>query len=314
MGLKYRSLKMRKQSKKRIVQLVSLSSLLFLTSCEKYYLSLTDQNINVNSLASVGAGTPDKRQQSPPFGEMIVMDWRIPKDVLQKHPVIDLHVIYGDYTEESFEYTLKKRMGYVTYKDLNEEYASKKGIITFRADIRLEDGTIYREWKHQLWANLITISDDSEPTVTPPATPPPPFTPPASPSVPTVTPPPATPPPFTPPASPQAPTFTPPATPAPSFTPPESPKVPEHSQGQEKTDDDYEEDKSDSNGSSDNYANESKSTSYEDMDEFEDYEQVADDSDEDGDDESSDDGMSSFLENEWIQESSPDIDYGSSEL
>jgi len=95
---------MRKQSKKRIAHLVCLSSLLFLTSCEKYYLSLTDQNINVNSLASVGAGTPDKRQQNPPFGEMIVMDWRIPKELLQKHPVIDLHVIYGDYTEESFQY------------------------------------------------------------------------------------------------------------------------------------------------------------------------------------------------------------------
>lgn len=162
---------MRRQSKKNIIYLGHFLALLFLTGCEKYYLSLTDQNINVDYLASVGAGTPDKRQQNPPFGEMIVMDWRIPKELLKQNPVIDLHVIYGNYTEKTFHYPLKKRMGYVTYKDIDAEYAEAKGIITYRANIRLEDGTIYRDWKHQLWTNLITVSDETpQPS---PSTPPP---------------------------------------------------------------------------------------------------------------------------------------------
>ena len=90
------------------------------------------------------------------------MDWRIPKELLAKNPVIDLHVIYGNYTEKSFQYPIRKRMGYVTYKDLNDEFALSKGIITYSADIRLDDGSLYKSWKHQLWVNLISLNEDSQ--------------------------------------------------------------------------------------------------------------------------------------------------------
>lgn len=149
---------MRRPSKKRIVCLLCVP--LLLSGCQKYYLSLTDQKIDVNYLASTHVGTPDKRQHNPPLGEMIVMDWRIPKAILEQNPVIDLHVIYGNYTEKTFHYPLKERMGYATYKDLNKEYVDTKGIVTYSADIRLDDGTIFRSWKHQLWARLITIGEE----------------------------------------------------------------------------------------------------------------------------------------------------------
>ena len=148
--------------RKKTISVLCFLSLTLLFGCEKYYLSLTEQDINVNYLASIAAATPDKRQQNPPLGEMIVMDWRIPKELLGKNPVIELHVIYGNYTEKSFEYPIRKKMGYVTYKDLNDEFALTKGIITYSADIRLDDGTFYKSWKHQLWANLIRLHEDSE--------------------------------------------------------------------------------------------------------------------------------------------------------
>lgn len=54
-------------------------------------------------------------------------------------------------------------MGWVTYKLFNEEYDKTGGILTYKAEIVTEDGTVYREWKHQLWVNLIQIeSDDIE--------------------------------------------------------------------------------------------------------------------------------------------------------
>ncbi|MCX6990757.1 MAG: hypothetical protein NTX49_06835 [Chlamydiae bacterium] len=148
--------------RKKTISVLCFLALTLLPGCEKYYLSLTEQDINVNYLASITAATPDKRQQNPPFGEMIVMDWRIPKELLAKNPVIDLHVVYGNYTEKSFQYPIRKKMGYVTYKDLNDEFALTKGIITYSADIRLDDGTLYKSWKHQLWANLISLNDDPQ--------------------------------------------------------------------------------------------------------------------------------------------------------
>lgn len=157
---KYKLYSMKKLLKKPFSYILYASILCFFTGCEKYYLSLTDQKINVNSLASTHANTPDKRQHSPPIGEMIVMDWRVPKEILDKKPIIDLYVIYGNYTEQRFEYPISKRMGYKTCKVLNDDFVSSKGVITYRADLRLNDGQIYRSWNHQLWVNLITIDDD----------------------------------------------------------------------------------------------------------------------------------------------------------
>ena len=130
-------------------------------SCQKYYLSLTDKRINQNSLASTYVGTPDKRQHEPPIGQFILVDWRIPQEILSQKPVIDLYILFGNYTEKKIEYPIKYKAGYVTYKDVNEEYADTEGIITYRADIRLKDGTIYKSWDHQLWVNLIVPEEDS---------------------------------------------------------------------------------------------------------------------------------------------------------
>ena len=149
---------MRRQNKKKLF-FISSALLSLLTGCEKYYLSLTNQTINVDSLASVYALTPDKRKESPPLGEMIVLDFRVPKQILCKDPKIDLYVLYGNYTEKKFTFPITKRMGYFTYKDLNEEFIETKGIITYRAEIRLDSGEIYKDWTHQLWARLITVEE-----------------------------------------------------------------------------------------------------------------------------------------------------------
>ena len=132
----------------------------FLPGCQKYYLSLTDQNVDVKSLASTYVGSPDKRQHTPPIGQLIVMDWRIPQNVVSDMPYIELYVLYGNYTEKKFIFPLHKRMGYKVYKNLNEEFIENKGILTYRADIKLADGQIYKSWTHQLWVNLISIEED----------------------------------------------------------------------------------------------------------------------------------------------------------
>lgn len=146
--------------KKKIASLLSLCSICFLTSCQKYYLSLTDRKIDVNYLASTHVATPDKRQKNPPYGDMIVMDWRLPKEIVAKNPVIKLHVLYGNYTEKTFDYPVRSRMGFATYKDLDQEYTDTKGIITYSAEVVLDDGSIYKSWKHQLWVNLITLIEE----------------------------------------------------------------------------------------------------------------------------------------------------------
>jgi hypothetical protein len=153
---------MRKPAKIQFSFFLALSSIFFLSGCEKYYLSLTNRNVDVNYLASTHVATPDKRQKNPPYGEMIIMNWRVPKEILEKNPELQLHVLYGDYTQKTFAYPVKKRMGYFTYKDLNEVFTNHKGIITYCADLKLNDGSIYKSWKHQLWVKLIDLENVSD--------------------------------------------------------------------------------------------------------------------------------------------------------
>ncbi len=147
--------------KKKITFFLFLPILAILSGCEKYYLSLIDQNINLHSLASTHASTPDKRQKSPPVGEMIVMDWRIPKELLGEKPYVELHVLYGNYTEKTFCFPVSHRMGYAKYKNINQEFYDTGGIITYRADLKLASGQVYKSWTHQLWVNLISLEEDS---------------------------------------------------------------------------------------------------------------------------------------------------------
>ncbi len=139
------------------------SMTLVLSSCQKHYLSVCQRQVDVSYLSSTHVNTPDPRQNHPPKGDMLIFDWRIPKDILKQDPYIALHVVYWDYSEETHQIPIHTRMGYASYKLFNEEYDKKQGILTYKAEIKTADGAIYRQWKHQLWVNLITIDDTSSP-------------------------------------------------------------------------------------------------------------------------------------------------------
>lgn len=129
------------------------------TSCSKYYLSVQQQWVDINYLASVQVNTPDPRKSKPPLGQMLIMDWHIPSRILKQNPQLVLDLILWDYTAKTVTLPIKGRLNYTTYELLNEEYEKTDGILTYRARIVTQDGTIFRESKHQLWVNLINIEE-----------------------------------------------------------------------------------------------------------------------------------------------------------
>lgn len=128
--------------------------------CSKYYLTVDQQWVDGNYLASTHARTPDPRQSNPPLGQMLVFDWWVPNKIFKQKPYILVDLIFWDYTTKQVRIPIEKRLSYATYKLLNEEYAKTGGILTYKAEIVTEEGAIYREWKHQLWVKLITIDDE----------------------------------------------------------------------------------------------------------------------------------------------------------
>jgi hypothetical protein len=129
------------------------------SSCSKYYLSVQQQWVDINYLASVQVNTPDPRKANPPLGQMLIIDWHIPPRVLKQHPKVVLDLILWDYTTRTVTIPIKGQLNYTTFELLNEEYEKVGGILTYKAQIVTEDGRVFRESKHQLWVNLITIEE-----------------------------------------------------------------------------------------------------------------------------------------------------------
>lgn len=140
--------------------LIPLSALFF-SGCRPYYLSVCQEWVDVRYLASFHAGTPDPRLEHPPIGQKLILDWRVPKEIFKRKPTVVLDLILWDYTTRQIRFPIESRMDYATYKLWNEEYEKTGGILTYKATIVTEDGEVFREWKHQLWVNLITIDQET---------------------------------------------------------------------------------------------------------------------------------------------------------
>lgn len=137
-------------------------ALLLLAGCKQYYLSVNQEWVDVRYLASTHVKTPDPRQDNPPIGQKLILDWRIPQEIYEKKPEVVLDLILWDYTTRQVRIPIKRRMDFATYRLFNEEYEKSGGILTYKAEIITQDGEVFREWKHQLWVQLITVTEGEE--------------------------------------------------------------------------------------------------------------------------------------------------------
>lgn len=133
---------------------------LLCTGCKRYYLTVSQQIINRDFLASTHVGTPDPRQAHPPLGRRLIVSWQIPDEVLQKKPHIELDILYWNYTEGKEVYAIDRKRGYVLYTLVDQEFVEKEGLLSYKAKLVTEDGKVYRKWKQQLWVDLIKLDDE----------------------------------------------------------------------------------------------------------------------------------------------------------
>lgn len=131
---------------------------LIFSGCNHYGLMVHQQHININSLASTHVGSPDPLHCCPPTGKMVVLEWWIPSMILKCEPRLILHLIFWNFTERTIEYPITSKIGYHTFDLIDEDFITTGGILTYKAEIVTYDGEIYREWKHQLWVELIQMN------------------------------------------------------------------------------------------------------------------------------------------------------------
>ncbi|MBS3903370.1 MAG: hypothetical protein KGZ30_03310 [Anaplasmataceae bacterium] len=136
-------------------------SAFFLSGCRRYYVEVYQQRVDASYLASNAVNTPDPRSSHPPLGQLFVVEWQVPLELLPKNPFIEFDANFLDYSERRYVFAINQRKGFKTFFVVDHEFIETGGIFTYRAKIKTEDGEVFREWRHQLWVNLITI-DNSE--------------------------------------------------------------------------------------------------------------------------------------------------------
>lgn len=133
-----------------------------LTSCNQSYLSVHTDYFSRESLASFYVGTPDPRLDNPPIGQRLIISWSIPKLIFKCDDLhLKLKIRFRNREELIERIAICRAHGHYLYTLLNEEYMSKRGILTYTVDL-IRDGEIIEEWRHQIWTDLIDLSQETK--------------------------------------------------------------------------------------------------------------------------------------------------------
>ena len=120
-------------------------------------LDVHSDYLSHESLASYYVKTPDPRINHPPVGQRLIISWSLPNKYLC-YP--DLHLLvtlrFRNREEVKHKVPITKTSGTRLFCLMNEEYCEKGGIATYRVLLQSED-CVLEEWRHQLWAELITF-------------------------------------------------------------------------------------------------------------------------------------------------------------
>ncbi len=137
-------------------------ALFFLCSCYRNHLHVQIENIGTDFLASTHVGTPDYRQEDPPFGQRIIVSWDFPTILYKKDLSVFLTVRFWNNTEVTKEHRLHARKGRKLFFFSNKAREKQNKILTYRIQVKTKDGEIVDSWKHQFWTEVIDVDSDQD--------------------------------------------------------------------------------------------------------------------------------------------------------
>lgn len=130
---------------------------LLLTGCQRGMLNVYTEYISIKDLASYHVGTPDPRLYNPPFGEQLMINWKVPTPYLADS---DLHLLlrvrYGNHEETIVKVPIKKKAGLYIFPLEGDAYCEKRGIQSYRIELRGEQ-VLYDAATHLLWKEWIQL-------------------------------------------------------------------------------------------------------------------------------------------------------------
>ena len=130
-----------------------------LASCGKQYLTVHQERIDRDFLASTFVGSPDPLQKAPPLGQRLILSWDFPLSLYREELTLFLTIRFWDNTEEKIAFAPERKRGIRTYFFENMEELQSKKLLTYLVEAKNRQGKTVSTWQHQLWCTLIEIED-----------------------------------------------------------------------------------------------------------------------------------------------------------
>lgn len=129
----------------------------FLSSCYQGHLYVQQERVNKSFLASVQIGTPDYRQKNPPKGIRVITSWDFPNSIYKKNLFAHLTVRFWNNEEKVIVFPLESKRGdkAIYFENLNDDPSKK--ILTYKLEIKRENGDMVEVWKHHFYKELIDV-------------------------------------------------------------------------------------------------------------------------------------------------------------
>ena len=125
--------------------------------CSGNYLTVHQERIDREFLASSHVGTPDPRQKDPAKGQRLIVSWDFPLSLYRQDITLLLTVRFWDTTEESRRFSINHKRGLKTFFFKNQDDLVGKKLLTYRVDALSAKGETLSVWEHQLWCKPIVV-------------------------------------------------------------------------------------------------------------------------------------------------------------
>ena len=117
------------------------------------------ERIDKDFLASTYVGSPDPLQQTPPFGQRLILSWDFPLSLYRESLTLFLTVRFWDNTEEKMVMPLRRKRGIETFFFDNKDDLQSRKILTYFVEAKNKQDKTVAVWQHQLWCELISVEE-----------------------------------------------------------------------------------------------------------------------------------------------------------
>lgn len=131
----------------------------FCCGCQRSFVTVVQEKIHRNLLASSFVGSPDPMQYDLPHGKNLYISWNIDRQCSFKDSVIRLSMIFRNRQIKTVDLPVPKQGGTLVYSLLDQEYNDSKGLLSYKVELLGQNEKIMAVWTHQLWVNIIQLHD-----------------------------------------------------------------------------------------------------------------------------------------------------------